>query len=113
MSGIRNPSAHEQEQQRAARAVAVSLAGLGAVKRVILFGSRARGDAAERADIDLAVDIAGATHREWQRVLDVVDAAETLLKIDCVRLDGLQDDDPLGRAIERDGVVLLDRQQTP
>ena len=55
--------------------------------RVILFGSRARGDAGPRADVDLAVDAPGLAPREWLRLADMVDEADTLLKIDLVRLD--------------------------
>jgi predicted nucleotidyltransferase len=57
------------------------------VRRVILFGSRARGDAGPRADVDLAVDAPGLAPREWLRLADMADAADTLLKIDLVRLD--------------------------
>ena len=93
--------------------IARSLGHLPMVRRVILFGSRARGDAAERSDIDLAIDAEGASAAEWQQILDVVDMAETLLKVDCVRLDTLPDADPLRRAIARDGIVLVDRRWTP
>ena len=82
------------------------------MRRVILFGSRARGDAAERSDIDIAVDAEGASPSEWQRVLEAVENAETLLKIDCVRMDTLPADDPLRLAIAREGVVLIDRKET-
>ncbi|MEO0348249.1 MAG: nucleotidyltransferase domain-containing protein, partial [Pseudomonadota bacterium] len=61
------------------------------VRRVILYGSRARRDNKERSDIDLAVDCTGATDREWFKVINIVDQADTLLKIDCVRFDKLLD----------------------
>ena len=99
------------DQQPAAAAIATLLSRMPIVRRVILFGSRARGSAAERSDIDLAVDAEGGSAADWQRILDVVDEADTLLKIDAVRLDTLPDEDPLNRAIRRDGIVLFDRSE--
>jgi len=57
------------------------------VLRVILFGSRARGDAEPRSDVDLAVDAPGLDAREWLRLADLAEQADTLLKVDLVRLD--------------------------
>jgi predicted nucleotidyltransferase len=54
------------------------------VKRVILFGSRARGYATPRSDIDLAVDISDDV--TWRVVDELVEEYPTLLKIDLVRL---------------------------
>ena len=41
------------------------IAALSHVNKIILYGSRARGDATERSDIDLAVDCSGATDYDW------------------------------------------------
>lgn len=62
------------------------------IKRVYLFGSRARGDYTDRSDIDLAIDCPEATPHEWQELLNIIDEADTLLEIDCVRFDKLPDD---------------------
>ena len=43
------------------------------VERVILFGSRARGDARERSDIDLAVVAPDIPDREWTELWTYVD----------------------------------------
>lgn len=59
------------------------------VERVLLFGSRSKGFASERADIDLAVDCPKATEQEWLELLDIVENAYTLLPIDLVRYDRL------------------------
>ncbi|CAL7961936.1 conserved hypothetical protein [Alphaproteobacteria bacterium] len=72
-----------------------NIAKLPFVKSIILFGSRARGDNEERSDIDLAVDCYGCSHKDWLKVLDLVEKADTLLNIDCVRFDTLQDTDKL------------------
>ena len=81
------------------------------IRSLRLFGSRARGDHQPRSDIDLAVDAAGAAAGDWERVLEVLDEADTLLTIDCVRLDTLSENEPLRVAIERDGIELLRRER--
>jgi predicted nucleotidyltransferase len=42
-----------------------------AVERVILFGSRARGEGDEGSDLDLAVILAGDEGPYWRRIVDV------------------------------------------
>ncbi|MFA5998597.1 MAG: nucleotidyltransferase domain-containing protein [Candidatus Babeliales bacterium] len=75
------------------------------VQQVLLFGSRARGTNKFRSDIDLAIVCPTATSDQWQEVLDIVDDADTLLLIDCVRLDQVQDLD-FKNSILKDGVRL-------
>ncbi len=80
------------------------------VDRIILYGSRARGNHHDRSDIDLAIACPRATVAEWADLLAWVDEhADTLLAIDLVRLDALPADDPLRSAIDRDCVVLFQR----
>jgi predicted nucleotidyltransferase len=82
------------------------LTALPFVKAVYLYGSRARNDATDaRTDIDLAVLCPTATSRDWQKVLDIIENADTLLKIDCIRLDTV-DDERLRSEIARDKVLL-------
>lgn len=76
------------------------------VEEVWLFGSRARGDHQDRADIDLAVVCPKATERDWQIVQDIIENADTLLKIDCVRLDELDDTSNFKRQITTQGIKL-------
>ena len=82
------------------------LGALPSVRRVILFGSRARGDHDQRADIDLAVDCPAASREDWGRIWNAVDDAPTLLKVDLVRLDEAGDE--FRAEIEREGIVLYD-----
>lgn len=74
------------------------------VQRVILFGSRARGDNRERSDIDLAAT--GGNVAAFS--LDVDEETPTLLMYDVVDLDGPVQPELL-EEIKRDGVVLYER----
>jgi nucleotidyltransferase substrate binding protein (TIGR01987 family) len=55
------------------------------IDEIWLFGSRARGDNQERSDIDLALICPRATPSDWRLVMEIVNNADTFLKIDCVR----------------------------
>ena len=79
----------------------------GDVARVILFGSRARRDHRPRSDIDLAVDAPRVSARQWQEITEIVDAAETLLPIDLVRLDAAPPE--LRERIAAEGRILFER----
>lgn len=85
------------------------LAALPFVDALWLFGSRARGDFRPRSDVDLAVEAPRASAGDWQRLLDLLEEADTLLGVDCVRLDTLAAGDPLRSRIERDGRLLYRR----
>lgn len=82
----------------------IKLKNLPFVEKVMLFGSRARGTQQSRSDIDLAIVCPLATVKEWQQVLTIVRDADTLLPIDCVRFDSV--DEQLKQRILKDGVVL-------
>jgi len=57
------------------------------IDEIWLFGSRARGDNKERSDIDLAIVCPRASDADWLKVVDIINNADTFLKIDCIRLD--------------------------
>ena len=61
------------------------LKALPFIEEIWLFGSRARGDHQERSDIDLA--ILCADESDWFKVTNILENADTLLKIDCLRFD--------------------------
>ncbi len=79
------------------------------VRRILLFGSRARGDALPRADVDIAVDAPELTGQQWNAILEAVEKAPTLLKIDCVWLQ--KQDGKFLDAILRDGRILYERKE--
>lgn len=74
------------------------------VSRVILFGSRARGDYRKVSDIDLAVS--GGDFDRF--ALDVEEETSTLLKYDIVNLDGRVQKELLD-SIEREGKILYEK----
>ncbi len=70
------------------------------VKKLILFGSRARGTNHERSDIDLAAS--GGDIAEFAEALEELD---TLLRFDVINLDAKLDAD-FQAEIDRDGIIL-------
>ena len=74
------------------------------VRKVIQFGSRARGDYRRTSDIDLAV-----TGGDIDRfALDVDEETSTLLEYDIVNLDRAMQDE-LWEAIQKEGRVLYEK----
>jgi uncharacterized protein len=73
-------------------------------RRVLLFGSRARGDNLPKSDIDLAVEGCPDTAALADRLQNEL---WTLLKLDIVDLDSCTSDE-LRDEIERDKVVLYE-----
>jgi predicted nucleotidyltransferase len=60
-----------------------NLTELPFVEKIILYGSRARGDNRERSDIDMAMVCPTASETDWQKVLSIIDDEEiwlTMLK---------------------------------
>jgi nucleotidyltransferase substrate binding protein (TIGR01987 family) len=81
------------------------------VEGIWLFGSRARGDATQRSDIDLAIVCPTATQVEWAEILAIQATADTLLKLDCIRFDALKRDDPLRANILKFKKILYTREE--
>ena len=73
------------------------------VKKVILFGSRARGDFKEKSDIDLAVK--GGDFARFS--LDVNEETTTLLKFDIINLDEKIRQE-LKDSIQKEGKILYE-----
>lgn len=74
------------------------------IKRIILFGSRARGDNRDRSDIDIAVS--GGNITEF--ALDAEEAIDTLLMFDVVNLDRYVQPELLDE-IEKEGIVIYEK----
>lgn len=73
------------------------------VKKVILFGSRARGDYERASDIDLAVSGGNVS----MFALDVEEEVATPLKFDVIDLDGTIQEE-LIRSVQAEGTVLYE-----
>lgn|ERR1035437_1626143 len=80
-----------------------------AIEKVLVFGSRARGDARERSDFDLAVVAPGIDRSDWSRfALEFDEGVPTLCGVDLLLLN-----DSIGEAlrtkIAQEGIVIYDR----
>lgn len=74
------------------------------VMKVVLFGSRARGDNTERSDVDIAVYGGEFDSFFW----DIKENVHSLLMFDVVDVDsGISDE--LKNEIDRDGVVIYEK----
>lgn len=74
------------------------------VEKLILFGSRARGDFHKTSDIDLAVK--GGDFAEF--ALETDENTNTLLKYDFINLDGALQEE-LRESIEKEGILLYEK----
>ncbi len=79
------------------------------VEKVILFGSRARGDFDATSDIDLAVSCPTADYDEWRMIRMMRETPLTLRKVDVVRYHTAPL--PLKEAIDTEGVLLFERSR--
>ncbi len=77
------------------------------LEKIMLYGSRARGDSRPRSDIDLAVFPRKEFVREGRLAIEM-DDLETLLKIDLVIVSNTTDPKVLHN-IKKDGVVIYKR----
>ncbi len=84
----------------------------GRIERVVLFGSRARGDASEDSDYDIAVFLHDLTHRwrELDRLADLrsdtLDATEAFIDAKPYPAGAFLERTSLMREIRRDGLDL-------
>lgn len=81
-----------------------TIASKWGVQKVILFGSRSRGDYGRASDIDLAVSGGDFT----QFCLNIEENAWTLLKFDIINLDDPLEPD-FRAMIQKEGVTLYEK----
>ncbi|MCD7981789.1 MAG: nucleotidyltransferase domain-containing protein [Clostridiales bacterium] len=74
------------------------------MEKVILFGSRARGDYTERSDIDIAVSGADFDGFYW----DIREKTHSLLMFDVIDLSKNISEE-LGNEIEREGILIYEK----
>ena len=85
----------------------IELAQKYRIKKVILFGSRARDDNWERSDIDLA--ISGGDRVRFALDIDEIETVPTLLMFDVVDMDAPCNEELL-ESIQQDGIVLYEEE---
>lgn len=75
------------------------------MQKIVLFGSRARGDHWEKSDIDLAVygclDFTAFSDQLEEELW-------SLLELDLIDMDGVSVSEALRKEIERDGVIIYE-----
>lgn len=82
----------------------VTFAKRYSVRKVILFGSRARGNNTERSDIDIAAYGGDFDSFYW----DIKEKVHSLLMFDVVEIDaGISEE--LRKEIKKDGVVIYEK----
>lgn len=82
------------------------------INKVILFGSRARGDNTDKSDYDIAVFSNNINISEQSKFLDNIDNIKTLNKIDVVFIREKHIGTELYQNIINDGVIIMDKFQT-
>jgi uncharacterized protein len=85
-----------------------TLSELAFVDKIYLYGSRARNDANSTADIDLAIVCPSANIKQWHIILDIIENADTLLEIDCIRYEQITNQQ-LKSNIDKDKKVIYDK----
>ncbi len=83
------------------------LTALPFIDAIYLYGSRARGEQERTSDIDLAIRCPQADAKDWAAVREIIGQADTLLEIDCVRLDMAAEE--LKNTIFREGKLLYEK----
>ena len=81
-----------------------SFATKHSVRKIILFGSRARGNNTERSDVDIAVYGGDFDGFYW----DIKEKVNSLLMFDIIQANSAISDD-LKHEIEKDGVIIYEK----
>ncbi|MDN5302176.1 MAG: uncharacterized protein PWQ60_1690 [Thermoanaerobacteraceae bacterium] len=79
------------------------------IEKVLLFGSRARGDFSRVSDVDVAVFSENISDRDFNLLVDEINQIDTALSFDIVHYNKLAKES-LRNRILRDGVVLYERK---
>ena len=75
------------------------------IDAIWLYGSRSRGDNQERSDIDLIIVCPRASEVEWLEILKIVDEKDTLLQVDVIRFEDVNDLQ-FKKRIEKEKIIL-------
>ena len=84
----------------------IEIAKKNKIEKIVLFGSRARGDNQPKSDIDLAV----YGCKDYQKFVEELnEELWSLLQLDIINMDDTNISEVLIKEIERDGVDLHDK----
>lgn len=86
------------------------LAGFPEVRFILLFGSRAIGDASERSDVDVSISAPHIRKERWLEMKRLAEEANTLLWITLVRFESSPRE--LQSRNLHDGVVIYESEET-
>ena len=75
-------------------------------KKIILFGSRARGDYRKNSDIDIAVDLE-LSFREKRKLKEKIDIISGVYSVDLIFLNNVEEN--FRNKILKDGKILYDK----
>jgi len=79
------------------------------IEKIVLFGSRAKGDNNEKSDIDLAIYTKNNKFDSWLKFYESIDQMDTLIKIDLVHVNENIDKQLLNNIIN-EGVVIMSNE---
>ena len=82
-----------------------TIKSLGFVKKLVIYGSRARGDYKYNSDIDLAIDV--DSYEELRKVYQVIDNVKMIYTFNLIDLNTISNE-KFKANIEKDGIVLFD-----
>ena len=86
------------------------LKSLPFVEKILLFGSKAKNSDTFYSDIDIALSLSkNHSKNDWLAVNDIIRNADTLLKVDCLDLNSLQDNSILKNNIFSDSIIMFDK----
>lgn len=101
-----NPSA-----EQIGKAIEKEAQPFSAIKRAVLFGSHARGDATEESDIDIRLELDESKDFSLYDMLRFKKALERQCgrNVDVITAANIENEN-LAQAIEREGIVIYERQ---
>ncbi len=76
--------------------------------KIILFGSRARGDFKESSDIDIAIEFLNNNKDNFIKIQTKLEDLNTLYKFDIVDFNSLKED-KFKKEILKDGIVIYNK----
>lgn len=82
------------------------------IEKVVLFGSRARGDHQQTSDIDLAIYTRNATHSQQNLIEFDMKEMSTALKMDIVFTNRLTKEKLISNIL-KDGMIIYEQGETP